>query len=555
MCAEAHRGGISMNKFIERSYLAAFFLCAAVFLFMFATFRIDIRQRQTQEGFGEVTDYRREIVADAACPTGQKSVYTFSLGQLSDSDNSLIFFSLHQSIAVKLDGEEIYSMKPDARNAFGSTAGCVWNIVRLSSADSGKQITVETIPAYKSSNDFIPDFLLGHHFEICKNRISAALPSIFCAILAILIGGFYILYILYNRRNTEVDKSLLLLGSFSVLLGCWKVVDTNAFYLLFPGKVAFSYGDFMLLALVTVPYCLFIRQMHSSADNPIWNIPCIAGIAGTFLIVALQLLHIVDMRQMLRMIHVLLLLLAVICIIMLMREVKTVGLNKKLKKNIFCIALCALGLTLDLIVYYITRGKFQSFLGIFNFLIYNLVLGISTMRDAKELMEIGMHAKSFEKMAYHDQLTGLFNRTAYAEDISSGFDPEHCIVVMCDLNDLKKCNDTLGHEMGDKYIKESARIISECFGDSGRCYRMGGDEFCILLRNHSLEDCKQRIKRMKEKAEKYNRENSDVLIKIACGYELYDKRLDYDINDTSRRADRMMYHEKFSMKQITAGAV
>ena len=109
--------------------------------------------------------------------------------------------------------------------------------------------------------------------------------------------------------------------------------------------------------------------------------------------------------------------------------------------------------------------------------------------------------------------------------------------------------------MGDKYIKESARIISECFGDSGRCYRMGGDEFCILLRNHSLEDCKQRIKRMKEKAEKYNRENSDVLIKIACGYELYDKRLDYDINDTSRRADRMMYHEKFSMKQITAGAV
>ena len=120
MCAEAHRGGISMNKFIERSYLVAFFLCAAVFLFMFATFRIDIRQRQTQEGFGEVTDYRREIVADAACPTGQKSVYTFSLGQLSDSDNSLIFFSLHQSIAVKLDGEEIYSMKPDARNAFGT---------------------------------------------------------------------------------------------------------------------------------------------------------------------------------------------------------------------------------------------------------------------------------------------------------------------------------------------------------------------------------------------------------------------------------------------------
>ena len=53
----------------------------------------------------------------------------------------------------------------------------------------------------------------------------------------------------------------------------------------------------------------------------------------------------------------------------------------------------------------------------------------------------------------------------------------------------------------------------------------------------------------------YNRENTDILIRIACGYELFDKRLDYDINDTSRRADRMMYHEKFSMKQQLAGAV
>ncbi len=544
-----------MRRVIERSYLVVLIFCVLLFLFMFLTFRLDIRQRQEPAGFGEVTDFQRDVVLDAGCPTGQKSIYTFTAGQLSESDASLVFFSLHQLVTVYLDGEEIYSMEPDPRNAFGSTTGCVWNVVALSDADSGKQISVEIIPVYKSSNDFVPDFLLGSRFAICKDRILAALPSMICGVLAILIGVFYMVYILYNRRNTEVDKSLLLLGAFSALLGCWKVVDTNAFYLLMPGKIAFSYADFMLLALVTVPYCLFMRQMHSSAANPIWNIPCIASIAGTWAVVAAQLLHIVDMRQMLRIIHLLLLLLALVCIIMLVREVRTVGWNSRLKKNIFCIALCAVGLVLDLAIYYITKGKFQSFLGIFNFLIYNVVLGASTMREARELMKIGMQAKSFEKMAYHDQLTGLFNRTAYAHDISGEFDPEHCIIVMCDLNDLKKCNDTLGHEMGDRYIKESARILYECFGDSGRCYRMGGDEFCVLLRNHSLEDCKKRIKRMKEKCDKYNRENDDILIRIACGYELYDKRLDYDINDTSRRADRMMYHEKFTMKQQKAGAV
>ncbi|MCM1213083.1 MAG: GGDEF domain-containing protein [Lachnospiraceae bacterium] len=544
-----------MKKVIEWSYLAVLIVCVGVFLFMFATFRMDVSQRHEPEGFAQVADYQREIVKDAECPTGQKSVYTFNVGQLPDSDDSLIFFSLHQLVTVSLDGEEIYSIKPDSGNAFGSTTGCVWNVVLLSEHDSGKQVTVEIVPVYKTSNDFVPDFFLGSRYAICRDRILAALPSIICGIFAILIGGFYIAYILYNRRNTEVDGSLLFLGVFSVLLGCWKVVDTNAFYLLIPGRVAFSYADFLLLALVPVPYCLFMRQMHSSADRHIWDVPCIASIMGTCVVIAVQFLHILDMRQMLQLIHGLLLLLAVVCVIMLVWEVKTVGLSGKLKKNFFCIVLCAVGLVLDMIIYYVTKGKFQSFLGIFNFLIYNLVLGVSTMQEAKELMKIGMQAKKLEEKAYHDQLTGLFNRTAYADDIGSGFEPEHCIVVMCDLNDLKKCNDTQGHEMGDKYIRESARIINECFGDSGRCYRMGGDEFCVLLKNRSLEDCKKRILRMKEKCERYNRENDDILIRIACGYELYDKRLDYDINDTSRRADRMMYHEKFTMKHQMAGAV
>lgn len=233
--------------------------------------------------------------------------------------------------------------------------------------------------------------------------------------------------------------------------------------------------------------CLFMRQMHRSADRPIWNVLCIASIAGTCVVVVLQLLHVADMRQMLRLIHVMLLLLAAVCVIMLVKEVRVAGLNGKLKKNVFCIVLCAVGLVPDMAIYYLTKGKFQSFPGIFNFLVYNLVLGVSTMREARELMKIGMQARSLEKMAYHDQMTGLYNRTAYADDIgSSKFDPEHYIVVMCD---------------------------------------------------------------------RFNRENTDIVIRIACGYELFDKRMDYNINDISRRADRMMYHEKFAIKQQSAGAV
>ena len=544
----------NLRRVTEWAFFIVLFICAATVLFMLVTFRLDIGQRQTAEGYVEVSDYQREIVIDDALPVGEKAVYTFTTGQLPDSDVCLVFFSLHQTITVNLDGEEIYSIKPDADNAFGRTTGCVWNTVMLSGKDSGKQFVIEIVPVYASSKAFIPDFLLGSRYAIYKGKILQGIMSIICGFLAVLIGLFYITYIIYNRRDTEVDRSLLALGMFSVLLGCWKIVDTNAFHLLIQGKVAFSYSNYLLLTLVTVPYCMFIRQMLSSADKVIWYIPCIFSLAVVCVILAAQFLKIADMRQLLRLVHVSILLVAAVCIVMVVREILTVGWNPKIKKNVVCVFLCFIGMVLDLVIYYLTHGKVQSFLGIFNFLIYNLVVGISTIREAKELMKIGMNAKKFEKMAYHDQLTGLYNRAAYAElTESKDFDPEGYIVVVFDLNDLKKCNDTMGHEMGDKYIRDSAKIISDCFGDDGQCYRMGGDEFCVLLKGRSVEECKGRIKHMRERTEQYNRESKDFVIGIACGYGLFDKRLDYDISSTSRRADRMMYHEKYSMKQ-KAGA-
>lgn len=545
----------NLRSVTEWAFILVLLTCAAAFLFMYVTFGLDIRQRQSAEGYVEISDYQKEIVLDDTCPAGEKAVYTFTTGQLSDSDVCLVFFSLHQTITVSLDGEEIYSVKPDATNAFGRTTGSVWNTVMLSGKDSGKQLTIEIVPVYASSKAFIPDFLLGSRYAIYKDKLLAGIMSIVCGFTAVLIGLFYILYIIYNRRNTEVDRSLLMLGFFSVLLGCWKIVDTNAFYLLVPGKVAFSYSDYMLLTLVTVPYCMFIRQMLSSANKVIWYIPCFFSLAVICIILAAQFLKITDMRQLLRLVHLSIIFVASVCVIMVVREVLTVGWSPKIKKNVICVFLCFVGMALDLLIYYLTHGKIQSFLGIFNFLIYNLVVGISTIKEAKELMKIGMNAKRFEKMAYHDQLTGLYNRAAYAElTEGSEFDPEGYVVVALDLNDLKKCNDTMGHEMGDKYIKESAKIIKDCFGNDGQCYRMGGDEFCVLLKGLSAEECEGRIRRVRESAEQYNRENSDIRIGIACGYGAFDKNLDHDISSTSRRADKMMYHEKYSMKH-KAGAV
>jgi diguanylate cyclase (GGDEF)-like protein len=227
------------------------------------------------------------------------------------------------------------------------------------------------------------------------------------------------------------------------------------------------------------------------------------------------------------------------------------GWNKHLRLVVVCMGLCLFGLLSDLTLYYTSGGTAPMVLGMFGFIISIMILGALSIRETKKLMQVGMKARRYARMAYHDQLTGLYNRTAYAEDTGAkDFEPEHCIAVMFDLNNLKKCNDTQGHEQGDRYILCASEIIENVFGNIGKCYRMGGDEFCVLLRGTALEECKKQIVRLKKKVEEHNERFPDEFpVQIACGYEIYNKETDYDFGDTLRRADKMMYHEKFMMKE------
>lgn len=87
------------------------------------------------------------------------------------------------------------------------------------------------------------------------------------------------------------------------------------------------------------------------------------------------------------------------------------------------------------------------------------------------------------KYAYYDQMTGLKNRRSYAEVIDGCYDgvPSDLCLVMADINGLKATNDTYGHEAGDELIVAAAECLSAAFEHVGEIYRIGGDEFCIIV--------------------------------------------------------------------------
>ncbi len=103
------------------------------------------------------------------------------------------------------------------------------------------------------------------------------------------------------------------------------------------------------------------------------------------------------------------------------------------------------------------------------------------------------------RYAYRDQLTDLQNRRAYEEMIAQLAKdlPSGCSVISVDVNDLKNTNDTLGHDAGDELLIGTAKCLCRSFPGTDRIYRIGGDEFAIIITDeeYDVEAALSRLKR------------------------------------------------------------
>ena len=114
---------------------------------------------------------------------------------------------------------------------------------------------------------------------------------------------------------------------------------------------------------------------------------------------------------------------------------------------------------------------------------------------------------------------------------------------------MKHFNDVYGHTIGDTYIIDSSAMIKQAFADLGNVYRIGGDEFCIIMEDKSIFQYETATRTLDTLTYNYNKVSDVLKINIAYGYAQYDKSIDRDIYETRNRADAMMYEKKFFMKQ------
>lgn len=155
-----------------------------------------------------------------------------------------------------------------------------------------------------------------------------------------------------------------------------------------------------------------------------------------------------------------------------------------------------------------------------------------------------------KELAHKDGLTNLYNRYGFdemAEKMISKNPKEHCVAVLLDVDDFKLINDMYGHAYGDKALISLAENMRKFFPSSTLLGRNGGDEFCILLPNCTMEEVKESLIEFTKTPKTFSYKGQTYSFCISLGYAEYPNNA-IERSQLMRCADTALYEVKLHGK-------
>ena len=404
-------------------------------------------------------------------------------------------------------------------------------------------VASSSVGTIKQSEAYVGDRLGMYMFLIQSN------VYVFVFVIAALLFGIASIVVgLYMRsaRVHERCEALLSLGIYILLAGLWIVTDSNLLVVFTRGTGLVELISF--LAFYGLPIALlgftekmlpgnnrmfrvlqniFIILLILYSVNYIWGlVPLIVMIGAEHIMMALTIILVLK------------------CCIQSLRKHTDPKLIRVMLGYISFSAcsICAL------IFFYLGKTRGYSFSYMIGILMFVFFLSDAACIAVYEQIRENANLEVYTKMAFQDMMTELGNRAAFLEEQKLVVDHKGSFAyIMIDANNLKKINDTLGHQKGDELLIQIAGCIRAGVGGRGKCYRIGGDEFVVSLTDVTEEEVRECVAAIREEVESADRQ-SDIKISAAMGYA-WTAELNQNVEEVLEQADGAMYENKVAMKQ------
>ena len=482
-------------------------------------------------------------------PADTTLIMRTTLSDILPYDTCMSFTTNHLNLLIYSNGKPIYEFAA-GDNAFGNSSGYGYHLIDQLTRYKGTTIEFHISSPYGIKR--IPDVKLGSSKDLLFSLIHTTVVPFVLAVITLIIGFFILIYGIYTIIRVNVNRSFIFLGLFTITLAFYSANEQPFTLLLLNNNIASSYISFILLMFMPIPFILFLKELYTNKHHIVWNILILINLLNAVTLTLLQVTNTADFKNTLIITHIVYALTIITTLVMTCYELVKYKITYSMKLNLICVGIVAVCLIIAVNLYYISGAQIPTPLGDVGFLIYIVVIGLHSIKLNTALLEKGRKAERYKSLAYTDKLTGIGNRTAHDDFISHcDFDKHNYIVVMFDLNNLKYYNDTYGHDVGDVYITTGSSFITKAFNAvaGNKCYRIGGDEFCVIITDRTVEEFNNAYAVFKNLITEYNKTADKLKISIACGYAEYDSEIDLDLKETRSRADAMMYENKFLMKQ------
>jgi diguanylate cyclase (GGDEF)-like protein len=183
-------------------------------------------------------------------------------------------------------------------------------------------------------------------------------------------------------------------------------------------------------------------------------------------------------------------------------------------------------------------------------------LGRLTRAFKKLADNVNAHITDLNGQVFIDALTDLKNKGAFSnavdelqEQINSGKKDLKFAIGVFDCDTLKIINDQYGHDKGDIYLKTAAETIAGVFRNCP-VYRIGGDEFAVILRDEDCSEIGSLVERFDKTADEINASAGESWeqVLISKGFAVFDPAGDHKVYEVIQRADKLMYGNKWDRK-------
>ncbi len=469
--------------------------------------------------------------------------YTYQMPNLISSDEVLCLMSKWVNVNVSVDDKVIFRFD-DSQMLKGTsvhwiklplwTAGKRLHVVY--SGASGQVVASSKYHAYYGRAAMV-------YLRFITERAYAFVYVVSALLMILLIAYFYRL--LKRQLDRSMKRGLIDLELFLITSMMWVVCDSKIIFILWRNVGVTTLFSFIALLLFPMFLIMFINELVGDRIRAIAVLPVIYS--AVFILVCIgYLTNLLPLRRALIGIHSLIVVSAVISmwgVIADMRRNRTKEMNKILMG--FCV-MSVFGI-LSILCYRFVPAVTCSLYVCAGLFLFAVLLIWAAYDRLYDMMGRQAKAMAYRRLAYRDVMTNLGNRAAFMKAQEELTSVVNVGMVVMDINDLKYTNDKYGHQAGDEMICCAAQCISATFAEKGNIYRIGGDEFVVILPDASEVLLHQMIDQLDVNIrENCNQSGQPWTLHIACGWAVGDTWKNAE--DLFKQADDLMYENKHKMK-------